>query len=279
MKLAVASGKGGTGKTLVATNLASVIPGAIYVDCDVEEPNGHIFLRPDLTEKLDVSIPIPQIDEYLCTKCGKCMEVCQYHAIIAGKRVIVFPELCHGCGSCLQQCPMSAISEKDRTIGVIESGSYAGGLFFQGKMNIGEPMSPPIIRKLKAMIPLSENIIYDSPPGTSCPMVNTVKDADFVLLVTEATPFGLHDLEIAVQTIKKIGRPLGVLLNKAGAGDEIIESYCQKENIPILYRIEHSIDIARSYAQGKLISQQSQYKEVFLKLYDNILEQLKCKKL
>lgn len=274
MKIAVASGKGGTGKTLVAVNLARVISGAIYVDCDVEEPNGHLFLQPKIDFTEQVNIFIPKVDEKLCTNCGKCMEVCQYNAIIAGKKIVIFPELCHGCGSCQRQCPAGAISEIPRSIGVIERGLSGEKVFLQGKLNIGEPMSPPVIRKLKTLLPKNGKIILDSPPGTACPMVATVKDADYVLLVTEPTPFGLHDLSIAVETLKRLKTDyFGVVINKSGTGDEMIENYCQENKITILNKIPHSLDIARLYAQGKLLTQE-RYVKYFTDIYNKIVWEL-----
>lgn len=275
MRIAVASGKGGTGKTLVAVNLASLIKDIVYVDCDVEEPNGYIFLKPHLTESMSVDILLPHVDETLCINCGKCMDVCQYHAIISGKRVVVFPELCHGCGSCMLQCPTKAISEAPRSIGAIDKGTFKQGIFYQGTLNIGEPMSPPVIRKLKALVPKKGDILYDSPPGTSCPMVTTIKDVDFVLLVTEPTPFGLHDLIIAVEAIRKFPLKYAVVINKSNLNDALIDDYCNKEDIRIVSRIPHSLDIARLYAKGQLLTTQPTYRDYFEELYRQILEQAK----
>lgn len=275
MKIAIASGKGGTGKTLVAVNLAQVIPDAFYVDCDVEEPNGHIFLKPQIQQNQDVFISIPYINESACTLCGKCMEVCQYHAILAGKKVIVFPELCHGCGSCVRQCPAKAITEMPRVIGAISSGNTAQIHFLQGLLNIGEPMSPPVIRELKKQIPLASIAVLDSPPGTSCPMVTTVKYVDFVILVTEPTPFGLHDLALAVETLKKLNTTYyGVVINKSGSGDTQIEAYCKENNIEILAKIPHSLEIAKLYAQGKMLADLPEYHSCFSDIYYKIIGEL-----
>lgn len=275
MKIAVASGKGGTGKTLVSVNLAKVITGAIYVDCDVEEPNGHLFFNPRIEFTEPVNILIPQVDPGRCALCGKCMEACQYNAIIAGKKIVVFPELCHGCGSCTRQCPVEAITEVPRPIGVVERGISGEITFWQGRLNIGEPMSPPIIRRLRSFLPKNAKIVLDSPPGTSCSMVATVKEADYVLLVTEPTPFGLHDLALAVETLKKLHTDyFGVVLNKAGRGDELIENYCREEGVPILARIPLDLRIARVYARGGDLSELPEYQKIFTDIYNKIYWEL-----
>lgn len=275
MHIAVASGKGGTGKTLIAVNLAQVIPEAIYADCDVEEPNGHLFLKPVLTKNELVHLAIPKIEENRCTLCGTCMRVCQYNAIITGKKAIVFPELCHGCGSCSFHCPTQAIKETLRPIGAVSSGLYQNGLFYQGTLEIGEPMAPPVIKAVRKSILPNTHTILDAPPGTSCPMVATIKKVDYVLLVTEPTPFGLHDLILAIDTLKKLNTEhFGVVINKASNSDNLITDYCQKNNINVLTKIPHSLEIAKAYAQGKSIVAFAPYRKLFIKIYQKILWEL-----
>jgi len=277
MIVSVASGKGGTGKTLVATSLALSLKDRERVqllDCDVEEPDVHIFLRPVITRSEAVYIQVPEVDEKKCTYCGKCAEVCAYHAIaVLGKHVLVFPELCHGCGACSYLCLEKAISEVGREIGVVESGHSDGVDFVHGKLAIGEAMAPPIIRKVKAQANSDGAVIIDVPPGTSCPVVEAVKDSDFCLLVTEPTPFGLNDLVLAVELVKELRIPCGVVINRAGVGDRKVEEYCAKENIPVLLTIPMDTDIARIYSRGiTLVGGMPQWKESFLELFDRIQE-------
>jgi MinD superfamily P-loop ATPase len=277
--ISIASGKGGTGKTLVATSLAlslKDIQGVQLLDCDVEEPNAHIFLKPDITRSDAVSIPVPEVDEGKCTHCGKCAEVCAYNAIAAlGKYVLTFPELCHGCGACSCFCPSGAISEIPNNIGIIETGHADGITFGHGKLSIGQPMAPPVIRKIKELIKKENLVIIDAPPGTSCPVVETVKGSDFCLLVTEPTPFGLNDLVLAVETVRQLGIPCGIVLNRAGVGDGKTEEYCTRENIPILLTIPLDTNIASLYSQGlPLVEGMPEYKSSFIKLYEKIGETL-----
>ena len=257
MHIVVASGKGGTGKTTVATSLALVAAeqeSVRFMDCDVEAPNAGLFLNPALDTRKEVGILIPEIDESTCTFCGKCTEVCQFHAIaVVGKKTLVFPELCHGCGSCALVCPENAISERLDVMGVLESGPAIHNIdFAQGVMNIGEPMAVPIIRELKkwevANPPPIE--IRDAPPGASCPVVETIRGADFVLLVTEPTPFGLHDLKQVAEIIRELGLPTGVIINRDGIGDNAVQEYCDQSVIPILMRIPMDRQIAEGIAQG-----------------------------
>jgi len=277
MKIAVASGKGGTGKTLISTNMFNVLPSAVYLDCDVEEPNGHIFLKSDIERKELVFIPIPQVDEAVCTHCGKCAKVCNFNAIISAKqKVLVFPELCHGCGSCTYFCPEDAISEINREIGKIEIGKFDQKEIFTGRLNVGEPMAPPVIRKLKEkMIGSSADFIIDCPPGTSCPVIESLVGVDFVVLVTESTPFGLNDLKLAVELVRKLNLPMGVVVNKSGLGGTLINDYCQSENIDLLLEIPHDKWVAETYSKGHLITEDDRYKKIFTKLYHDILEILK----
>jgi len=275
MIISVASGKGGTGKTLVATSFALSLKDRSRVqllDCDVEEPNDHVFLKPTITHSEAVSIPVPKVDEEKCNYCGKCAEVCAYNAIaVFPKHVLIFPELCHGCGACSYLCPEKAISEEGREIGVVESGHSDSVDFVHGRLAIGEAMAPPIIRKVKEHANHEGTVIIDVPPGTSCPVVEAVKDSNFCLLVTEPTPFGLNDLVLAVETVRQLNIPCGIVLNRAGVGDKKVEEYCLKENIPVLLTIPLDTEIARLYSKGiTLVKGMPQWRESFIHLCDKI---------
>lgn len=277
MILTIASGKGGTGKTTVATSLALAIAdmSPLYLDCDVEAPNAHIFLNPELNQTKPVNLLIPAVDENRCEGCGRCAEVCQYHAIIViGGRVLVFPELCHGCGSCTLQCPEDAIAEVPYTLGLLEAGVAKNEIrFARGTLDIGQPMAVPIIRALQDWAPFGElePVLRDAPPGVSCPVVETMSGADFVLLVTEPTPFGLHDLRLAVQLTGELGLPVGVVLNRDGIGDQRVGEYCKSAGIPILMRIPFDDHIGRAVASGKtLVEAFPDYLPRFRDLYANI---------
>jgi len=256
MRIAIASGKGGTGKTTVAVNLACVLADSgqtvQYLDCDVEEPNGHIFLKPTITATDPVGIPVPVVDEQKCTGCRKCAEVCQYHAIAVLKKPLVFAELCHGCGGCALVCPERAIREQDRTIGVVETGRAGNVAFVQGRLNVGEPMAPPLIRAVKKKAIADGVAIVDAPPGTSCPVVATVRDADYVLLVTEPTPFGLNDLRLAVEMIRQLGVPHGVVINRADSGDRRVHDFCAAESMPVLLELPDDRRVAEAYSRGDM---------------------------
>ena len=277
MKISVASGKGGTGKTTIATSLALMLNSAQYLDCDVEEPNGHIFLKPQIREMISVGIPVPQVDLSKCTHCGMCFEVCEYHAIITIlDKVLVFPELCHGCGGCVSICPDGAIIEVEREIGVVEKGIAGNTAFIQGRLNLGEPMAPPLIRKVKQASNPSKIAILDAPPGTSCPVVQAVKGSDFCLLVTEPTPFGLNDLTLAVAMVRILKIPFGVVINVADIGNQDVFTYCMEEGIPVLLEIPFERKIAVAYSRGiPLIEALPEYKPKFLTLYQNITESIR----
>ena len=255
MRLAVASGKGGTGKTTVALSLAFVAAHPVmYVDCDVEEPNAHIFLRPRITNSTVVHIPVPSVDETRCTHCGECAAVCRYGAIASlPSMTLVFKELCHGCGGCTIACPTNAISESPNRIGVVESGPSSvlnNVTLVQGRIDVGVPLSPPLIRSVKEKAGNQELVILDCPPGTSCPMIAAVKEADYVALVTEPTPFGLHDLSLAVETLRELGLPFGVVINRSSERDGLIEEFCVATGAEILGRIPDDRRAAEAYSRG-----------------------------
>ena len=275
MVICVASGKGGTGKTTVATNLAAVLgENAQYLDCDVEEPNGHIFLKPQYEHREKVYVPVPQVDLNKCDFCKKCAEFCQFNALaVLGQNVLVFPELCHSCGGCMLVCPQEAISERGREVGVCEKGRALLGVeFVHGHLRIGEAQAVPLIERVKKEIKPNKTAIVDAPPGTSCPVIATLKGVDFVVLVTEPTPFGLHDLKLAVGVARILNLPMGVVVNRADLGDRKVFEYCEKEGIPILMTIPFSRDIAECYAKGKLIIGEEKWRDEFLKLFQKIKE-------
>jgi MinD superfamily P-loop ATPase len=250
--VAVASGKGGTGKTLVATSLALSIDDVPVqlVDCDVEEPNAHIFLKPCIEKIEPVCTPVPVVDESKCTHCGKCAQVCQFNALaVLPETVIVFANLCHGCGACVIACQEKAISEGAREVGTIECGRAGNISFAHGKLNVGEAMAPPVIRAVKRCV-AGECTIIDVPPGTSCPVIESVRNSDFVLLVTEPTPFGLSDLELAVEMLKSLKLPYAVIINRAGLGDDSVEEYCRAQRIPVVLKIPFDRKIAEGYSRG-----------------------------
>lgn len=277
MIISVASGKGGTGKTTVAVNLALSLvksESVQFLDCDVEEPNAHFFLKPQIHKSQPVFLPVPEIIKEKCTYCGKCAEVCAYNAIAVLKNsVLVFSKLCHGCGGCILFCPEQAIKEKGQRIGTIEFGTVNNFKFIQGKLDIGQAMSPPLIREVKKHAIPGQTVIIDAPPGTSCPVVESVKGSNFSLLVTEPTPFGLNDLHLAVETLKKLEIPCGIVINRSDIGDSQVEEYCLRENIPVLMTIPMDRNIALAYSNGKtIIETQHSYGQKFLKLFEKVLK-------
>jgi MinD superfamily P-loop ATPase len=251
MIVSVASGKGGTGKTTFAVCLALSLDRAQFLDCDVEEPNASIFLKPIFKKKTPVTVPEAWVDESKCTHCGECAKICAFHAIaVFGKSVLVFHELCHGCGGCWLICPEKAIKEGKREIGATDEGKSDSIHFIQGVLRVGEHMATPVIKAVKSMIQKDMDVIIDAPPGTSCPMIESVKGSDFVCLVTEPTPFGLNDLKLAVGVVKELKIPYGVVINCDGIGDDRVKTYCQEENIPLLLSIPWDRQIAEAYSRG-----------------------------
>jgi len=275
--VAVASGKGGTGKTTVAVSMALSAPGLVrLIDCDVEEPHCHLFLKPTITGTLPVSVPVPVVDEDRCTACGRCAEICQYNAIASLKtKALVFPELCHGCGGCVKVCPVSAIAEGRRDVGHLSIGRSRDVEFVEGRLRVGEAQSPPLIRAIKRYVSDEGLTLIDAPPGTSCPVIASVRGADYVILVTEPTSFGLHDLKLAVETVRKLELPFGVVINRADAGDGRTHAYCAEEGIRILMEIPDDRRIAEAYSRGKAaVEALPELRTAFRRLGQSVQEEL-----
>jgi MinD superfamily P-loop ATPase len=275
MIISVASGKGGTGKTTVATSMALALQACDHVtflDCDVEEPNGHIFLNPEFTETENIYIEVPKIDPGKCNLCGRCAEVCAFNALlVAGEAVITFPELCHGCGGCRYFCPVGAISPEPKQIGTVERGVAGRLAFVRGRLEVGAALSPPLIDAVRKNRGPGGITIVDAPPGTSCPVIHSVRGTDFCLLVTEPTPFGLNDLDLAVQMVRSLGVPCGVLINRAREGWGIIEKYCRQEGITVMMKIPLSQEIAEAYSRGVPLAKFDRgWNDAFKQLYREI---------
>ncbi len=277
MIVSVASGKGGTGKTTVAVNLALVLArshGVQFIDADVEEPNAAIFLKPDLTDSQEITVAIPSVDREKCTYCGHCSRVCAFNAIVVGKQaVVVLPELCHGCGGCTLLCPEGAIEEVEWPVGSLEWGVAHGMDFAHGRLQIGQVLAPPIITELRRRARPGGVLIVDASPGTSCTMVTAIRGSDFCLLVTEPTPFGYNDLRLAVEVTRKMGIPVGVVVNRADIGDDRVEEYLAQENLPLLAKLPFDRDLARAYASGELACLTLPTWE---KRFSELAEQLEC---
>jgi len=275
MIISVASGKGGTGKTTVATNLALSIGKAQFIDCDVEEPNANIFLKAKIKEHEDVSVSIPEMDKEKCDYCGKCSEFCVYNALaVVPSDVLVFPELCHSCGGCELVCPKDAVSWNERIIGRLEHGQVKDIDFYHGLLNVGEMQAVPVIKALKRKVDKSKNVIIDVPPGTSCPVIESISGSDYCILVTEPTPFGLHDLKLAVEVTRHLNIPFGVIINRDGIGDKKVELYCKSENIPVLLKIPERKKIAHLYSKGiALVSESHEWHEMFGLVFNRIQEE------
>ena len=276
MIISIASGKGGTGKTTIATNLALSLGKVQVIDCDVEEPNANIFFNAEIKEREDVTVEIPEIDKEKCNYCGKCSEFCAYNALaVVPSDVLVFPELCHSCGGCAIVCPQNAINWKRKSVGKIEHGVTNGVDFYHGLLNVGEIQAVPVIKALKKKIDKEGNVIIDAPPGTSCPVIESINGSDYCILVTEPTPFGLHDLKLAIAVVRHLYIPFGVIINRDGVGDKKVEMYCQTEKIPILMKIPHSEEIANLYSMGiPFVKKLPEWHERFTELFRRIQEEV-----
>ncbi|MFC1920260.1 ATP-binding protein [Chloroflexota bacterium] len=287
MIISIASGKGGTGKTLVATSLALSLKDREriqFLDCDVEEPNAYIFLKPDIYKRESVNIPVPVVDDNKCNYCGKCAVVCAYNAIaVASRHILVFPNICHGCGACAYLCPENAIRENGREAGIVESGNSDGIDFIHGKLTVGEAMAPPVIRSVRKLANYNSIAIIDVPPGTSCPMVEAVKGSDFCLLVTEPTPFGLNDLALAMGTIDELDIPYGVVINRTCGNYDEITDFIESKNVPVLLTIPLDMEIARLYSRGITLTEgipewKAEFSELFERIREIVNERAGCVK-
>ena len=273
MIISIASGKGGTGKTTVATNLALVLGDRVeLLDCDVEEPNAHLFLKPQIDRTEQVDTPIPLVDEAKCTFCRKCAQICRFNAIaVVGRKVLVFPELCHSCGGCVAVCPEGAITEIGRELGTVNYGHRNGIKFINGRLRVGESMSPPLIKRVRVARDPERITLIDAPPGTSCPVIAAMNGADFILMVTEPTPFGLHDLKLAVEAVRLLGIPCGLVVNRADIGDDKVFAYAREEGLPVLLTIPFERGIAEAYSRGEtIIEALPQWRAKFLQLFADI---------
>ena len=276
MRIAIASGKGGTGKTTVAVNLSTYISKYAgtthYIDCDVEEPNGHLFLHPEINKTEPVAISVPDIATEKCTACGECVRFCRYNALIRlGKKVMIFPELCHGCGGCMLVCSEMAIRTADREIGTVRSGAALHIKFTDGYLSVGEAMSPPVIRSVLERIQTEHVTIIDAPPGTSCPVIAAVRNVDYVILVTEPTPFGLNDLSLALDMIRELGVPHGVVVNRAEKDNHDAEEFCRRKNVTLIADIPESREIASLYSRGEiLIGKVAGIDEIFAEIWKHV---------
>ncbi|MDD4084829.1 MAG: 4Fe-4S binding protein [Acholeplasmataceae bacterium] len=275
MKIAVLSGKGGTGKTLVSVNLAAVAEKSIYVDCDVEEPNGHLFFKPEFTGKESVSVKMPLVDAQKCTGCRKCVDFCMFNALAhTGKELLIFEEVCHSCGGCSLVCPVGAMSEKDKITGEVRMGVSGNVSVFTGMLNIGEASGIPLIKKLfKETRGREELILIDCPPGSACIVMESIKDADYCLLVAEPSVFGAHNLEMVEELVSLFGKPHGVVLNKCQQGENPSEEFCRRMGVKILASIPYDKKLGEINSNGLiLVREDDVFREMFLKLLDKIKE-------
>jgi len=281
MIVSIASGKGGTGKTMVAVSFAlsliGVVPKEIQLlDCDVEEPNARLFIQSLDAQKKTVTVPVPVIDASLCNLCGRCAEVCVYNAIaVTQKKALVFPELCKSCGACSYLCPQKAITEKEKKVGSVEEAKGSGIALVSGKLEIGEIDAVSVIKAVKKRVDPQKINVIDSPPGTSCPVLETLQESDFCILVTEPTPFGLNDLKLAVETLRKLQIPFGVIINRCDLGSDCVEAYCEQESISVLLKIPFKREIANAYSRGiPFVEVAPEYRKRFQTVFQNIVKEL-----
>lgn len=277
MRVAVLSGKGGTGKTFVSVNLACVGEKAAYVDCDVEEPNGHLFLNPNITEKFPVTVMVPEVDEDQCTGCRKCADFCKYNALaLIQNKLLVFSEVCHSCGGCILICPEKAVTEKERAIGTIEEGVSGDVMVSTGCLNTGEVSGVPIIKRLMKKLPEKGSVVIDCPPGSACIVMESIRKADFCVLVTEPTLFGVHNLSMVYDLVKLFDKPFGVVLNKYLSEENPVEIFCTDHEIHILTKIPFDESLAKLNSQGLIaVHENKSYRELFQKLMKAIEKEVK----
>lgn len=275
MKIAVLSGKGGTGKTLVSVNLACAAEQAVYVDCDVEEPNGHLFLKPEITETKSVAVSVPEVEMSKCNGCRKCVDFCQYNALALLKdNLLIFHEICHSCGGCILFCPEKALQSKQRPIGTIETGSSENVTVLTGCLNTGEVSGVPIIKKLMELLPKQETIVVDCPPGSACIVMESIREADYCVLVAEPTLFGVHNLAMVYELVKLFNKSFGVVLNKCLPGENPAKRYCQENQLPILAEIPYEESLGSLNSKGLIaVREDAQYRELFRKMLHQITKE------
>ncbi len=276
MIITVASGKGGTGKTTVAVNLALSLDTATLMDCDVEEPNVYLFLNPKNIKSKEVTLPVPVVDMDRCTLCKKCAEFCEFNAIFVGQKVLIYDDICHSCGGCRLVCPEKAISEVEKVVGTVFVGQADNLRLAYGELRVGEPVGIPLIKKVKAEVQSSGINIIDAPPGTSCPVIETMEGSDYILLVTEPTPFGIHDLSMAIGVVKELGIPHGIVVNRHSEGNNLAREFSKETGIPIVMEIPYERRIAELYSRGIPFTQEmGEWKARFKELYSHIVEVVK----
>lgn len=277
MKIAVLSGKGGTGKTLVTVNLAAAAKTATYIDCDVEEPNGHLFFKPEGITEEKVTVKIPMADEELCSGCRKCVNFCKFNALAYTNKLIVFDEICHSCGGCILICPEKALTEKDKVIGTVQKGTSGNVSVYTGIMNVGEASGVPIIKKL--LEPENQEAdkmtVIDCPPGSACIVMESIKDADYCILVAEPTLFGVHNLNMVYELVTLFRKPFGVVLNKCLDGENPAETFCIENNIKILGRIPFDNELGTLNSNAEIaVNESEKYRELFSDLLQTVKKEV-----